>query len=142
MKLFRTNRLTYEGLRISLDLYKLDKSENTKDTISFFAKTMIYDVIIDISLVVVLSLCVLQCISPDGRWFSWIFASAGVYGLELISKMVHQYYCYFNSSSTEERAWAILDYAPKYMLLTKREKELAFKGLAKGIEKADHTIYW
>ena len=56
--------------------------------------------------------------------------------------MVHQYYCYFNSSSTEERAWAILDYAPKYMLLTKREKELAFKGLAKGIEKADHTIYW
>ena len=84
MKLFRTNRLTYEGLRISLDLYKLDKSENTKDTISFFAKTMIYDVIIDISLVVVLSLCVLQCISPDGRWFSWIFASAGVYGLELI----------------------------------------------------------
>ena len=94
MAIFRTNKLTFEGLKLSLQLYRMEKSQFAKESISVFAKTILYDVTIDISLLMTGLFGFLQYGCGDDQWLPWLFASAGIYGLEIINGFVIQYYYY------------------------------------------------
>lgn len=137
MKLFRSNKLSIEGLRLSLELYRLEKSDKNKELIGMFAKTILYDAMIDLSLLAFLILSLLQYSFPDNSLFTWICISAGVYGLELLNQIVNQYYSQNRDLSCEERARAILDKAPKYIFFNEKEKEIQFKPIVRKIESLD-----
>ena len=141
MKIFRTNRLVFEGLMLSLKLYRLEKSQYANDSISIFLKTILYDVTIDISLLMTILFSLLQYESGDERWLLWLHACAGIYGLEIINVFVIQYYFYFSESDSETRAWSIVNEAPKYILFNQKEKEMQFNIINRKLRKEKGNVY-
>ncbi len=140
MKIFRTNRLAFEGLKLSLELYRLDKSQQSKDVISFFLKTILYDAVIDISLLMTVFFSVMYYEWGDARWMPWLLASAGVYGLEIINKIILQYYSSCSELDNESRARCIVNQAPKYILFSKKEKEKQFDILYRKFMKGEFNM--
>ena len=140
MAIFRTNKLTFEGLKLSLQLYRMEKSQFAKDSISVFAKTILYDVTIDISLLMTGLFGFLQYGCGDDQWLPWLFASAGIYGLEIINGFVIQYYYYYSGLDSETRARGVVTQAPKYILFNKKEKEMQFNIMYRKFMKGDFNM--
>ena len=134
MKLFRTNKMSFEGLKLSIMLYRLDKGNiRNLDNITVFAKTILFDLMIDASLLLIIVLSTAHCVFQNDRWSAWLVFGAGVYGLNILNELVHQYY--FNNSglSADEKTKGILNNAPMYMFFNGREKELLYKPVYKKV---------
>ena len=134
MKIFRTNKISFEGLRLSIELYRLDKSDSRNFVnITAFAKTILFDLMIDASFLLITVLSIDHCVFQNDRWSAWLVFGAGVYGLNILNELVHQYY--FNNSglSADEKTKGILNNAPMYMFFNDREKELLYKPVYKKV---------
>ncbi len=134
MKIFRTNKISFEGLKLSIELYRLDKNDSRNFVnISAFAKTILFDLMIDASFLLITVLSIDHCVFQNDRWSAWLVFGAGVYGLNILNELVHQYY--FNNSglSADEKTKGILNNAPMYMFFNEREKELLYKPVYKKV---------
>ena len=134
MKILRTNKLTFEGLKLSIVLYRLDKGNiRNLDNITVFAKTILFDLMIDASFLLVTCLGAAHYVFQNDQWSAWLAGSVGIYGLNLLNEIVHQYY--FNNSglSADEKTKGILNNAPMYMFFNGREKELLYKPVYKKV---------
>ena len=134
MKIFRTNRISFEALKLSIELYRLDKS-NVRyfDNITLFAKTIIYNFMIDVSLLLTVFFCVAHYVFQSDRWSAWLVFSVGVYGLNVINMIVHQHYFNNTELSADEKTQGILNNAPRYMFFNDREKEIFYEPVYKKI---------
>ena len=136
MKLFRTNKLSFEGLKLSIVLYRLDKGNiRNLDNIIVFAKTILFDLMIDASFLLVTCLGAAHYVFQDDRWSSWLACSVGIYGLNLLNEIVHQYYYQSTELSAEEKTQGILNNAPKFMFFNEREKDIFYKSLYKKVKE-------
>ena len=136
MKLFRTNKMSFEGLKLSIMLYRLDKG-NIRNlyNITVFAKTILFDLMIDASFLLVTCLGAAHYVFQNDRWSAWLACGVGVYGLNLLNEIVHQYYYQNTELSAEEKVQGILHNAPKYMFFNDREKEIFYKSLYKKVKE-------
>ena len=134
MKLFRTNKMSFEGLKLSIVLYRLDKG-NIRNfyNITVFAKTILFDLMIDASFLLVTCLGAAHYVFQNDRWSSWLACGVGVYGLNLLNEIVHQYYYQNTELSAEEKVQGILHNAPKFMFFNDREKEMFYKPIYKKV---------
>ena len=134
MKILRTNKLTFEGLKLSIVLYRLDKGNiRNLDNITVFAKTILFDLMIDASFLLVTCLGAAHYVFQNDRWSAWLACGVGVYGLNLLNEIVHQYYYQNTELSAEEKVQGILHNAPKYMFFNDREKEILYKSIYKKV---------
>ena len=132
MKLFRTNKFSFEGLKLSIALYRLDKGNGESiEDIFLFLKTIIYDAMIDASFLLTVFLSIACYGFQKDRYFVWLVCSAGVYGLNIINELVNMYYVTNMDLSADEKTQGILNHAPKYMLFNKKEKERFYKSIYK-----------
>lgn len=136
MKILRTNRLTFEGLKLSIVLYRLDKGNiRNLDNIIVFAKTILFDLMIDVSFLLVTCLGAAHYVFQNDRWSVWLACAVGVYGLNLLNEIVHQYYYHNTELSAEEKTQRILNNAPKFMFFNDREKEIFYKSIYKKVRE-------
>ena len=136
MKLFRTNKMSFEGLKLSIMLYRLDKGNiRNLDNITVFAKTILFDLIIDASFLLVTCLGAAHYVFQNDRWSAWLACSVGIYGLNLLNEIVHQYYYSNTELSDDEKVQRILNNAPKYMFFNEREKDIFYKSLYKKVKE-------
>ena len=136
MKLFRTNKLSFEGLKLSIMLYRLDKGNiRNLDNITVFAKTILFDLIIDASFLLVTCLGAVHYVFQDDRWSAWLACGVGIYGLNLLNEIVHQYYYHSAELSADEKVQGILNNAPKFMFFNEREKDIFYKSLYKKVKE-------
>ena len=136
MKILRTNKLTFEGLKLSIVLYRLDKGNiRNLDNITVFVKTILFDLMIDASFLLVTCLGAAHYVFQDDRWSAWLAFGVGVYGLNLFNEIVHQYYYHSTELSPEEKTQGILNNAPKFMFFNEREKDIFYKSLYKKVKE-------
>lgn len=136
MKLFRTNKLSFEGLKLSIVLYRLDKGNiRNLDNITVFAKTILFDLMIDASFLLVTCLGAAHDVFQNDRWSAWLTCCVGVYGLNLLNEIVHQYYYHNAELSAEDKTQGILHNAPKFMFFNEREKDIFYKSLYKKVKE-------
>ena len=134
MKIFRTNKISFEGLRLSIALYRLDKNDSRNFVnISAFAKTILFDLMIDASFLLITVLSTAHYVFQNDRWSAWLVFGAGVYGLNILNELVHQYYFNNRGLSADEKTKGILNNAPMYMFFNSREKELLYKPVYKKV---------
>ena len=134
MKIFRTNKISFEGLRLSIALYRLDKNDSRNFVnISAFAKTILFDLMIDASFLLVTCLGVAHYVFQNDRWSAWLACSVGIYGLNLLNEIVHQYYFHNTELSADEKTQGILNNAPRYMFFNDREKEIFYEPVYKKV---------
>ena len=135
MKILRTNKLTFEGLKLSIVLYRLDKGNiRNLDNITVFAKTILFDLMIDASFLLITFLGAAHYVFQNDRWSAWLAGGVGVYGLNLLNEIVHQYYYHYTELSAEEKVQGILHNAPKFMFFNDREKEMFYKPIYKKVK--------
>ena len=136
MKLFRTNKMSFEGLKLSIMLYRLDKGNiRNLDNITVFAKTILFDLMIDASFLLVTCLGAAHYVFQNDQWSSWLACGVGVYGLNLLNEIVHQYYYHYTELSADEKVQGILHNAPKFMFFNEREKDIFYKSLYKKVKE-------
>ena len=134
MKLFRTNKMSFEGLKLSIVLYRLNKGNiRNFDNITVFAKTIVFDLMIDASFLLITILGVAHYIFQNDQWLAWLAGGVGVYGLNILNEIVHQYYYHNTELSSDEKVQGILHNAPKYMFFNDREKEIFYKPIYKKV---------
>ena len=134
MKIFRTNKISFEGLRLSIALYRLDKNDSRNFVnISAFAKTILFDLMIDASFLLITVLSTAHYVFQNDRWSAWLTCGVVIYGLNLLNEIVHQYYYHNIELSAEEKVQGILHNAPKYMFFNDREKEIFYKSIYKKV---------
>ncbi len=136
MKIFRTNRVYFEGLRLSVMLYRLEKSTANFDNITLFAKAILYDLMIDASFILIIFLSARQYLFQNDSYSVWLVCSIGVYGLNILNEFVNMYYVSHRELSDEEKTQGILNQSPRYMFYNKREKALCYKPIIKKIRKS------
>ena len=136
MKLFRTNKMSFEGLKLSIVLYRLDKGNiRNLDIITVFAKTILFDLMIDASFLLVTCVGAAHYVFQNDRWSVWLTCGVVIYGLNLLNEIVHQYYYQNTELSAEEKTQRILKNAPKYMFFNEREKDIFYKSLYKKVKE-------
>jgi hypothetical protein len=128
--------MSFEGLKLSIVLYRLDK-ENIRnlDNITVFAKTILFDLMIDSSFLLVTCLGAAHYVFQDDRWSVWLTCGVVIYGLNILNEIVHQYYYQNTELSAEEKVQRILHNAPKFMFFNDREKEIFYKSLYKKVRE-------
>ena len=134
MKLFRTNRISFEALKLSIELYRLDKSNIRHfDNITLLAKTIFFNLMIDASFLLITFLGAAHYVFQNDRWSAWLVYGVGVYGLNIINEIVHQYYFHNTELSADEKTQGILNNAPRYMFFNDREKEIFYEPVYKKV---------
>ena len=136
MKIFRTDRAYFEGLRLSVMLYRLEKSSANFDNITLFAKIILYDLMIDASFLLMIFLGALHYLFQNDSYSAWTACSTGVYGLNILNEIVNIYYISHRDLSDEEKTQGILNQSPRYMFFNKREKAICYKPIIKKIRKS------
>ena len=132
MKLFRTNKVAFEGLKLSIELYRLDKSDKQHfENITIFLKTILYDLMIDASLLLTVFLSIACYGFQKDRFFVWLVCSSCVYGLNIINELVNMYYVTNMELTADEKTQGVLNHAPRYMFFNKSEKERFYKSIKK-----------
>jgi hypothetical protein len=132
MKLFRTKKVAFEGLKLSIKLYRLDKSDKQHfENITIFLKTILYDLMIDASLLLTVFLSIACYGFQKDRFFVWLVCSSCVYGLNIINELVNMYYVTNMELTADEKTQGVLNHAPRYMLFNKSEKERFYKSIKK-----------
>ena len=132
MKLFRTKKVAFEGLKLSIKLYRMDKSDKQHfENITIFLKTILYDLMIDASLLLTIFLSIACYGFRKDRFFVWLVCSTCVYGLNIINELVNMYYVTNMELTADEKAQGVLNHAPRYMFFNKSEKERFYKSIKK-----------
>lgn len=136
VEIFKTNRIYFEGLRLSVMLYRLEKSSSNFDNITLFAKTILYNFMIDASFLLIIFLSALHYLFQNDGYTVWLVCSTGVYGLNILTEIVNMYYINHSELSDEEKTQGILYQSPRYMFFNKREKAMCYKPIIKKIRKS------
>jgi hypothetical protein len=89
--------------------------------------------VIDASFLLVTCLGAAHYVFQNDQWSSWLACGVGVYGLNLLNEIVHQYYYHSTELSAEEKTQGILNNAPKFMFFNDREKEIFYKSIYKKV---------
>ena len=132
MKLFRTKKVAFEGLKLSIKLYRMDKSDKQHfENITRFLKTILYDLMVDASLLLTIFLSIACYGFRKDRFFVWLVCSTCVYGLNIINELVNMYYVTNMELTADEKAQGVLNHAPRYMFFNKSEKERFYKSIKK-----------
>ena len=132
MKLFRTKKVAFEGLKLSIKLYRMDKSDKQHfENITILLKTILYDLMIDASLLLTIFLSIACYGFRKDRFFVWLVCSTCVYGLNVINELVNMYYVTNMELTADEKAQGVLNHAPRYMFFNKSEKERFYKSIKK-----------
>ena len=132
VKLFRTKKVAFEGLKLSIKLYRMDKSDKQHfENITIFLKTILYDLMIDASLLLTIFLSIACYGFRKDRFFVWLVCSTCVYGLNIINELVNMYYVTNMELTADEKAQGVLNHAPRYMFFNKSEKERFYKSIKK-----------
>ena len=132
VKLFRTKKVAFEGLKLSIKLYRMDKSDKQHfENITIFLKTILYDLMIDASLLLTIFLSIACYGFRKDRFFVWLLCSSCVYGLNIINELVNMYYVTNMELTADEKTQGVLNHAPRYMFFNKSEKERFYKSIKK-----------
>ena len=90
---------------------------------------------IDASFLLVTCLGAAHYVFQNDQWSSWLACGVGVYGLNLLNEIVHQYYYHYTELSADEKVQGILHNAPKFMFFNEREKDIFYKSLYKKVKE-------
>ena len=139
--MFMTDKTRLLLLKVAYEIYKLEPTKENKTTFTFAFKLVLYNLIIDISLILLIILFFMWYYMPHMQknviYTNFVILMVGVFILNVINRLVIEYYLNKADVNGKAEIYAkeILKNAPEFFIFNDDEKKIMYKTYVKKMRR-------
>ena len=139
--MFMTDKTRFLLLKVAYEIYKLEPTKENKTTFTFAFKLVLYNLIIDISLILLIILLFMWYYMPHMQknviYTNFVILMVGVFILNVINRLVIEYYLNKADVNGKAEIYAkeILKNAPEFFIFNDDEKKIMYKTYVKKMRR-------
>ena len=139
--MFMTDKTKFLLLKVAYEIYKLEPTKENKTTFTFAFKLVLYNLIIDISLILLIILFFMWYYMPHMQknviYTNFVILMVGVFILNVINRLVIEYYLNKADVNGKAEIYAkeILKNAPEFFIFNDDEKKIMYKTYVKKMRR-------